>query len=127
MKRQNLTSGSPWEDKIGYCRAVKVGNIIEISGTTASELDPAVAKNNYYEQTKFIIKKLEGVLGQMGAGLKDVVRTRMFVADISRWEEVASAHGEFFKDIKPATTIVEAKLIDPNLVIEIEMSAVIQD
>lgn len=125
MKRQNVTTGSPWEDKIGYCRAVKVGNVIEISGTTASDLDPAIAKDNYYEQTKSIILKLEGVLKGLESGLKDVIRTRMFVADISKWEEVARAHGEFFKDIKPATTIVEAKLIDPNLLVEMEMSAIV--
>ncbi len=127
MQRQNITTGSPWEDKIGYCRAVKVGNVIEISGTTASDLDPAIAKGNYYEQAKFVIQKLDGVLKQLESGLKDVIRTRMFVADISKWEEVARAHGEFFKDIKPATTIVEAKLIDPDLLVEIEMSAIVQE
>ena len=125
-KRQNFTSGSPWEDFIGYCRAVKVGNTIEIAGTTASKDEAGNALTNVHDQTKAILEKLSKVLQDAGASLNDVVRTRMFLTDITQWEEAAKAHGHFFKDIKPVTTMVEvSKLIDPEILIEIEVSAII--
>lgn len=125
--RINYSSGAKWEDIVGYSRAVKVDNTIEITGTVAvDDNSQLVGGNSAYEQTKFIIQKIEGVLQRAGASLKDVVRTRMFVTDISRWEEYGKAHGEFFKDIKPCTSMIEVKgLIDPAYLIEIEATAVI--
>lgn len=122
-----ISSGAMWEDKVGYSRAVRVGNIIEISGTTAIEGDTVIGKNNLYIQTKFILQKIEKVLQEAGAELSDVIRTRMYVTDISKWEEAGKAHAEFFHTIKPATSMVEvSQLIDPELLIEIEVSAIIQ-
>ena len=128
MKRTNYSSGAKWEDIVGYSRAVKIGNTIEVTGTVAvNDNSELVGSNNAYEQTKFIIQKIEKVLKQAGASLNDVVRTRMFVTDISRWEEYGKAHGEFFKEIKPCTTMVEvSKLIAPEYLIEIEASAIIE-
>ncbi|HWR33800.1 MAG TPA: RidA family protein [Chitinophagaceae bacterium] len=127
MERTNYSSGAKWEDIVGYSRAVKVGNVIEITGTVAvDDNSNLVGDKDAYEQTKFIIQKIEKVLKKAGAGLKDVVRTRMFVTDISRWEEYGKAHGEFFKDIKPCTTMVEvSNLIGPEYLIEIEATAII--
>jgi enamine deaminase RidA (YjgF/YER057c/UK114 family) len=127
MQRTNYSSGAKWEDIVGYSRAVKMGNIIEVTGTVAvDDNSNLVGGNNAYEQTKFIIQKIEGVLQRAGASLNDVVRTRLFVTDISRWEEYGKAHGEFFKDIKPCTTMVEvSKLISPEYLIEIEATAII--
>ena len=126
MKRTNYSSGAKWEDIVGYSRAVKVGNTIEVTGTVAvDENSNLVGGNNAYEQTKFILQKIEKVLVRAGASLKDVVRTRMFVTDISRWEEYGKAHGEFFKDIKPCTSMIGIKdLISPEYLIEIEATAV---
>jgi len=126
MKRTNYSSGAKWEDIVGYSRAVKIGNTIEVTGTVAAdENSNLVGGNSAYEQTKFIIQKIEGVLKKAGASLKDVVRTRMFVTDISRWEEYGKAHGEFFKDVKPCTSMIEIKgLIAPEYLIEIEATAV---
>lgn len=127
QRRINISSGTPWEDKVGYCRAVRIGNIIEISGTTSVDGDSLIGKDDLYSQTKFIILKIEKALQNAGAELTDVVRTRMYVTDISKWEEAAKAHAEFFGTIKPATTLVEVSgLIDPDMLIEIEASAVIQ-
>jgi enamine deaminase RidA (YjgF/YER057c/UK114 family) len=127
QKRINISSGTHWEDKVGYCRAVRIGNIIEISGTTSVDGDSLIGKDDLYSQTKFIILKIEKALQNAGAELTDVVRTRMYVTDISKWEEVAKAHAEFFIAIKPVTTLVEvSRLIDPDMLIEIEASAVIQ-
>ena len=124
--RENISSGSPWEEIIGYSRAVKIGNVVEISGTTASSDNGIVGKNDHYVQTKFILEKIRGVLEEAGAEMQHVVRTRMFLTDIAQWEEAARAHGEFFKDIKPVTTMVEVnKLIDNDMLIEIEVSAII--
>ncbi|AFD08803.1 RidA family protein [Solitalea canadensis] len=126
MKRQNISSGAKWEDIVGYSRAVKVGNTIEISGTTAIVDGNIVGVNNFYEQTKCILQKIEETLIKSGASMKDVVRTRMFVTDISHWEEIGRAHAEFFKEIKPATSMVEIKaLIDEFLLVEIEATAII--
>ena len=126
MKRKNISSGAKWEDIVGYSRAVKVGNIIEVAGTTAVEDGKVIGDNDAYAQTKFIIKKIEKALIEAGATLNDVVRTRMFVTDMKRWEEIGKAHGEFFKNIKPASTMVEVKsLVDPDMLIEIEATAII--
>lgn len=125
MARQNITSGAKWEEIVGYSRAVKVGNVIEVAGTTAVENDVVVGRDDAYAQTKFIIQKIEKALKEAGAGLKDVIRTRMYVTDISRWEDIGRAHGEFFRDIKPASTMVEVKgLVHPGMLVEIEVSAV---
>ncbi len=124
--RKNISSGAKWEDIVGYSRAVVINNSIEITGTVAvDENNILVGGDSAYEQTKFIIQKIEKVLHQVGFELKHVVRTRIFVTDISRWEEYGSAHGEFFKDIKPCTTMVEvSKLIAPEYLVEIEATAV---
>ncbi len=129
MKRTNYSSGAKWEDIVGYSRAVKVGNVVEVTGTVAADNNSRlVGGNNAYEQTKFVIQKIEKVLQQAGATLKDVVRTRMFVTDISRWEEYGRAHGEFFNHIKPCTTMVEvSKLISPEYLVEIEATAIITE
>lgn len=128
MNRTNYSSGAKWEDIVGYSRAVKVGNIIEVTGTVAvDDNSNLVGGNDAYEQTKFIIQKIEKVLEKAGASLKDVVRTRMFVTDISRWEEYGKAHGEFFTTIKPCTSMIEVKgLIAPEYLIEIEATAIVQ-
>src|ERR1700741_5455497 len=127
MQRTNYSSGAKWEDIVGYSRAVKMGNIIEVTGTVSvDENSNLVGGNSAYEQTTFIIQKIEKVLQKAGASLNDVVRTRMFVTDISRWEEYGKAHGEFFKDIRPCTTMVEVKgLIAPEYLIEIEATAIL--
>lgn len=127
MKRQNISSGAKWEDIVGYSRAVRVGNIIEVAGTTAvDENGEIVGEGDMYAQTKYIFEKMEKALQEAGASMADVVRTRMLVTDISKWEEVGRAHGEFFRTIKPASTMVEISgLINPQMLIEIEISAVL--
>ena len=126
MTRKNISSAAKWEDIVGYSRAVKIGNIIEIAGTTAVDEAKVVGVNDAYTQTKFIIEKIEKSLVEAGATLKDVVRTRMFVTDIKRWEEYGKAHGEYFGNIKPVTSMIEIKsLIDPEMLIEIEATAII--
>lgn len=127
--RTNISSGAIWEDKVGYCRAVKVGNHIEVSGTVASdEHGNVVGEGNAYEQTKYILQKIEKALQQAGASLKDVVRTRMFVTDISRFDEYGKAHGEAFSAIKPCTSMIEVKgLVAPEYLIEIEATAILAE
>ena len=127
MERTNYSSGSKWEDIVGYSRAVKVGNVVEVTGTVASGDDgKVVGKDDAYAQTKFIYKRIEAVLQRAGASMKDVVRVRMFVTDISCWRQYGKAHSEFFKDIRPCNTMVEVKaLIEPEYLIEIEATAVI--
>jgi len=126
-KRTNLSSGAKWEDIVGYSRAVKIGNVIAVSGTTAvDENSNIVGKDNAYEQTVFIFKKIETALQKLGASMENVIRTRMFVTNIDNWEEIGKAHGEFFREIKPAATMVEiSKLIDNELLVEIEVDAII--
>ncbi|MCB0492801.1 MAG: RidA family protein [Cyclobacteriaceae bacterium] len=125
-KRIIYASGAKWEDIVGYSRAVQVGNQIEISGTVAvDENGTLVGRGDHYLQAQFIIQKIEKVLVKAGFELKDVVRTRMFVTDISKWEEIGKAHGEFFHTIKPVTSMIEiSKLIDPEHLLEIEVTAI---
>ena len=125
-KRKKISSGAVWEDVVGYSRAVRDGSIIEVAGTTAvDENGNIVGINDPYTQTKFIIQKAEKVLKELGCNLENVIRTRMYVTDISKWKEIGRAHGEFFGEIKPATTMVEvSKLISPEILVEIEFSAV---
>lgn len=123
--RTNYSSGAKWEDIVGYSRAVQIGNSLEISGTVATEGSNVIAVGDFYGQTKYILQKIEKVLHQAGFELKHVVRTRMFVTDISKWEQVGKAHGEFFGTIKPVTSMVEVSaLIDPDYLVEIEVTAV---
>ena len=127
QKRKNISSGTQWEDIVGYSRAVRMGNIIEVAGTTAVDGDKIIGEGDAYAQTKFIFQKIEKALKEAGAELKDVVRTRMFVTDISHWEKIGKAHAEFFGEIKPAATMVEVKsLINPALVVEIEVTAILE-
>ena len=125
MKRQNISSGAPWEKIVGYSRAVRIGYCIEISGTTSADNGMIIGKNDPYLQTKTILQKIAQTLTAADAEMKDVIRTRIYVTDISRWKEVAKAHLEFFKDIEPATSMVEvSKLIDPDMMVEIEVTAI---
>ena len=123
--RQKYSSGAKWESTVGYSRAVRVGDRIYVTGTTATdENSKIVGVGDAYEQTVQCIRNINRALKALGAGLQNVVRTRMFVTDISRWEEYGRAHGEFFREIMPATTMVEvSKLIDPDMLIEIEADA----
>ena len=126
--RQKISSGSKWEDIVGYSRAVKVGNIIEVAGTTAMDGDTVVGRNDVYAQTLFILQKIELALIQLGSSLNDVVRTRMFVTNIANWQLVGNAHGEFFKTIKPVSSMIEvSSLINDDLLIEIEATAIIEN
>ena len=124
--RINISSGAPWENIVGYSRAVKIGNIIEVSGTAPVKEGKTLYPGNAYEQAKACINIIEKSLSEAGASLKNVIRTRMFVTDVSRWEEYGKAHGEFFGEIKPATSMVEVKsLISSDMLIEIEATAIV--
>lgn len=124
--KQKVGSGTVWEQQVGYSRAVKVGNYIEVAGTTAMQGDQLIGKGDAYLQTKFIFEKIAHALQELGASLEDVVRTRMYVTNIEEWEAIAQAHGELFQDIKPAATMVEvSRLIHPDLKVEIEVSAIL--
>ena len=128
MQRVNYASGAQWEEIVGYSRAVRVGNLIEVTGTVAvDENNQVVGKNDPYEQTKYILHKIEKVLERAGAAMKDVIRTRIYVTDISRWEEYGRAHGEVFSKIKPCTTMVQVSgLIGADYMVEIEATALLQ-
>lgn len=126
-KRINVGTGAKWENIVGYSRAVKIGNLIAVSGTTAvDENNNIIGKNDAYKQTLFIMEKIEKALHQIGAKMENVIRTRMFVCNINEWERIGKAHGEFFRNIKPAATMVEvSRLIDKGLLVEIEVDAVV--
>jgi len=125
--RQHVSSGAPWEARVGYSRAVRVGSQITVSGTAPVGEDGAtVSPGDAYAQAKRCIEIIAMALAGVGASLEDVVRTRMFVTDISRWEEIGRAHGEAFGGIRPATTMVEVRaLIDPEMIVEIEADAIV--
>ena len=126
-ERQNISTGTPWEPKHGYSRAVRLGNFVYVSGTTASdEQGNVIGVNDPYAQTVYILEKISRALNAAGANVTDVVRTRVFVTDISQWEAVSRAHAEFFGEIRPASTMVEvSSLIDRRQMVEIEVDAVV--
>ena len=127
--RSNYSSGTPWESIAGYSRAVRVGNIIEVAGTTAVDAEgQVVGAGDIGEQTDYIFNKIRNALNDAGSKMSDVIRTRMYLTDINDWETVARVHGDIFSDIKPVSTLVEVSgLIDEELLIEIEVSAVVSD
>ncbi|MEZ5195857.1 MAG: RidA family protein [Bacteroidales bacterium] len=122
-----ISSGAPWEEIVGYSRAIRVGNVIEIAGTTAvGKFGKVVGPGDPAEQTRQIIRIAKKALKELNSSLSDVIRTRIYTTDISRWEEIGKANGEFFKDIKPVSTMVEvSKLVSPEMMVEIEFSAIV--
>ena len=125
INRIKISSGVKWEDIVGYCRAIKIDDRILISGTTSIENGKIVGENDFYLQTKTILKKIENVLKEAGSKIEDVVRTRMYVTDISKWEDVGRAHGEFFHKIKPVTSMIQVSaFIDEKMLVEIEAEAI---
>ena len=126
-KRVTISSGTVWEDRVGYSRAVRVGQVIEVAGTTAvDETGQVVGVNDPYRQAQYCLAKIEKALQAAGGALADVVRTRMFVVDMAQWEEIGRAHGEYFREIRPVATMVAVKaLISPELLVEIEATAIV--
>jgi enamine deaminase RidA (YjgF/YER057c/UK114 family) len=127
MMRRKISSGVPWEKTVGYSRAVRIGNLIEVAGTTAvDDTGAVIGLDDPYRQAKYALEKIGRALGEAGAGFGDVIRTRIFVTDITRWEEVGRAHGEVFSDVRPASTLVQvASLVRADLLVEIEATAVV--
>lgn len=129
MKRRNISSGAAWEGTVGYSRAVRIGSLIEVAGTTAiDERGEVVGRDDPYAQARYALEKIGRALAEAGAGFENVIRTRMFVTDITRWEEVGRAHGEIFGSIRPASTLVQvASLVRSDLLVEIEATAVVPE
>ena len=129
MARERVSTGTGWESTVGYSRAVRVGDRVEVSGTTATDDDgEVVARGDAFEQTRVAVANVESALTAAGSGLEDVVRTRLFVTDVDDWEAVGRAHGEAFGDVRPASTMVEvSRLVDPAMLVEVEAVAVVEE